>query len=65
MGALFSLQEQKTIDFEKPEEFKSAFEGCSVGYSCLGTTRGKAGKVSYNVILYTYLYQKCFLFVSK
>ncbi len=42
------LQEQKVIDFEKTDtnEYAEAFQGFDVGYSCLGTTRGKAGAVS-------------------
>ena len=42
------LQEQKVIDFEKTDtdEYAETFQGFDVGYSCLGTTRGKAGAVS-------------------
>jgi len=41
-----SKQEQKVIDFDKLEDFVDAFKGFDVGYSCLGTTRGKSGAVS-------------------
>ena len=33
------------IDFEAIDQHKEAFDGCDLGYCCLGTTRGKAGKV--------------------
>lgn len=36
---------QKVVDFDKLEDHKDAFEGTQIGYCCLGTTRGKAGKV--------------------
>lgn len=36
--------EQKVVDFENLEASKEAFQGLNVGYCCLGTTRGKAGK---------------------
>ena len=36
------------IDFEKTDgdEYAETFQGYDVGFSCLGTTRGKAGAVS-------------------
>ena len=45
----FLFQEQKVIDFEKTDgdEFADVFQGYDVGYSCLGTTRGKAGAVRF------------------
>ena len=33
------------IDFEKVEDYADAF-AADVGFSCLGTTRGKSGAVS-------------------
>jgi len=38
-------QEQKVIDFDDIESHSSVFSGLDVGYCCLGTTRGKSGKV--------------------
>ena len=35
--------EEKIVDFERLEEFASAFEGFDVGFCCLGTTRAKSG----------------------
>ncbi|XP_069133882.1 oxidoreductase HTATIP2-like [Argopecten irradians] len=35
---------RKVIDYDKLEEYTEAFQGAQVGYCCLGTTRGKAGK---------------------
>ena len=36
------------IDFDKTDgdEYAETFRGYDVGFSCLGTTRGKAGAVS-------------------
>ncbi|XP_072475448.1 oxidoreductase HTATIP2 isoform X3 [Notamacropus eugenii] len=34
---------QEVVDFEKLDEYSSAFQGHDVGFCCLGTTRGKAG----------------------
>lgn len=34
---------QVVVDFEKLDEYASAFQGHDVGFCCLGTTRGKAG----------------------
>lgn len=35
--------EQKVVDFEKLTDYAEAFQGCEIGFCCLGTTRGKAG----------------------
>ncbi|CAL4108364.1 unnamed protein product [Meganyctiphanes norvegica] len=35
--------EERLVDFEKLDEYKEAFQGAEVAYSCLGTTRAKAG----------------------
>uniref|UniRef100_A0A2K6BNQ1 Protein HTATIP2 n=1 Tax=Macaca nemestrina TaxID=9545 RepID=A0A2K6BNQ1_MACNE len=34
---------QEVVDFEKLEDYASAFQGHDVGFCCLGTTRAKAG----------------------
>ncbi|KAF7478135.1 oxidoreductase HTATIP2 isoform X1 [Marmota monax] len=34
---------QEVVDFEKLEDYASAFQGHDVGFCCLGTTRSKAG----------------------
>uniref|UniRef100_A0A7N9D1L4 Protein HTATIP2 n=1 Tax=Macaca fascicularis TaxID=9541 RepID=A0A7N9D1L4_MACFA len=34
---------QEVVDFEKLENYASAFQGHDVGFCCLGTTRAKAG----------------------
>lgn len=41
------LQVQEVVDFEKLDDYAAAFQGHDVGYCCLGTTRAKAGAVSY------------------
>uniref|UniRef100_H3AW30 Protein HTATIP2 n=1 Tax=Latimeria chalumnae TaxID=7897 RepID=H3AW30_LATCH len=35
---------QHVVDFEKLDDYRSAFEGHDVGFCCLGTTRAKAGE---------------------
>ncbi|XP_028649686.2 oxidoreductase HTATIP2 isoform X1 [Erpetoichthys calabaricus] len=35
---------QEVVDFEKLDDFASAFEGHDVGFCCLGTTKAKAGE---------------------
>uniref|UniRef100_A0A8I3WGC0 Protein HTATIP2 n=1 Tax=Callithrix jacchus TaxID=9483 RepID=A0A8I3WGC0_CALJA len=37
------LQNQELVDFEKLDDYASAFQGHDVGFCCLGTTRVKAG----------------------
>ncbi|XP_012580498.1 PREDICTED: oxidoreductase HTATIP2 isoform X2 [Condylura cristata] len=34
---------QEVVDFDKLDDYASAFQGHDVGFCCLGTTRGKAG----------------------
>uniref|UniRef100_A0A2K6EVS2 Protein HTATIP2 n=1 Tax=Propithecus coquereli TaxID=379532 RepID=A0A2K6EVS2_PROCO len=34
---------QEVVDFEKLDDYASAFQGHDVGFCCLGTTRNKAG----------------------
>ena len=43
----FQFRNRKVIDFEKTDgdEYAEIFQGYDVGFSCLGTTRGKAGAV--------------------
>ncbi|PNJ01436.1 HTATIP2 isoform 7 [Pongo abelii] len=36
---------QEVVDFEKLDDYASAFQGHDVGFCCLGTTRVKAGAV--------------------
>lgn len=48
------LQVQEVVDFEKLEDYAAAFQGHDVGYCCLGTTRAKAGAVSWNSIWVLY-----------
>ena len=48
--------EQRIVDFERLDEFASAFEGFDVGFCCLGTTRAKSGaegfvKVDHDYVL--------------
>lgn len=44
---LLLLQVQEVVDFEKLDDYAAAFQGHDVGYCCLGTTRAKAGVVSW------------------
>lgn len=36
--------EQRVIDFDNIDNHGEAFQGADIGFCCLGTTRGKAGK---------------------
>uniref|UniRef100_A0A2K5R1T4 NAD(P)-binding domain-containing protein n=1 Tax=Cebus imitator TaxID=2715852 RepID=A0A2K5R1T4_CEBIM len=38
---------QEVVDFEKLDDYASAFQGHDVGFCCLGTTRAKAGVVGF------------------
>ncbi|XP_037696152.1 oxidoreductase HTATIP2 isoform X1 [Choloepus didactylus] len=38
---------QEVVDFEKLDDYASAFQGHDVGFCCLGTTRQKAGAAGY------------------
>ncbi|XP_004459866.1 oxidoreductase HTATIP2 [Dasypus novemcinctus] len=38
---------QEVVDFEKLDDYASAFQGHDVGFCCLGTTRAKAGAAGY------------------
>jgi len=55
---LYKDVEQRVIDFDKLEDHVEAFKGFDVGYSCLGTTRGKSGadgfyKVDHDYVINT------------
>lgn len=41
------LKVQEVVDFEKLDDYAAAFQGHDIGYCCLGTTKAKAGTVSY------------------
>ena len=43
------------VDFEQLDEHKSAFESCDLGFCCLGTTRGKAGKDGFYKVDHDYV----------
>ncbi|XP_071975033.1 oxidoreductase HTATIP2 isoform X2 [Engystomops pustulosus] len=38
---------QEVVDFEKLDEFSSAFHGHDVGFCCLGTTKAKSGEAGF------------------
>ncbi|XP_069479578.1 oxidoreductase HTATIP2 isoform X2 [Ambystoma mexicanum] len=38
---------QEVVDFEKLDEYSSAFQGHDVGFCCLGTTKAKAGEARF------------------
>ncbi|XP_062950193.1 oxidoreductase HTATIP2 [Cynocephalus volans] len=42
-GEAYKNVNQEVVDFEKLEDYASAFQGHDVGFCCLGTTRKKAG----------------------
>jgi len=42
-GELYKNVEQRVIDFDHLDQHKSAFENCTIGFCCLGTTRAKSG----------------------
>lgn len=39
------FEEQVIINFDEIEKEKQHFEGCEYGFCCLGTTKGRSGKV--------------------
>lgn len=56
---------QEVVDFEKLDDYASAFQGHDVGFCCLGTTRKKAGAVRKKNILFSlFAGQKCQRFLS-
>jgi len=46
---------QRVVDFDKLAKHKEAFEGCDVVFSCLGTTRGKAGAEGFYKVDHDYV----------
>ncbi|XP_055991640.1 oxidoreductase HTATIP2 isoform X2 [Sorex fumeus] len=42
-GEAYKNVNQEVVDFEKLDDYSSAFQGHDVGFCCLGTTRKKAG----------------------
>ncbi|XP_049637041.1 oxidoreductase HTATIP2 isoform X1 [Suncus etruscus] len=42
-GEAYQNVKQEVVDFEKLDDYTSAFQGHDVGFCCLGTTRKKAG----------------------
>ena len=51
----FKNVEQRVIDFDKIGEFSDSFQGFDVGYCCLGTTKGKAGKEGFFKVDHDYV----------
>ncbi|XP_071495780.1 oxidoreductase HTATIP2-like, partial [Diadema antillarum] len=47
--------EQKVVDFDNLDASADVFKGPSVGYCCLGTTRGKAGKAGFVKVDHDYV----------
>ncbi|KAL2806357.1 oxidoreductase HTATIP2 isoform c [Daubentonia madagascariensis] len=45
---------QEVVDFEKLDDYASAFQGHDVGFCCLGTTRNKAGAVRKEYTLFPF-----------
>uniref|UniRef100_U3E7V3 Protein HTATIP2 n=1 Tax=Callithrix jacchus TaxID=9483 RepID=U3E7V3_CALJA len=45
---------QELVDFEKLDDYASAFQGHDVGFCCLGTTRVKAGAVRKSFALFPF-----------
>ncbi|XP_072322800.1 oxidoreductase HTATIP2 isoform X1 [Scyliorhinus torazame] len=46
---------QEVVDFEKLDEYASAFQGHDVGFCCLGTTKAKAGEEGFIRVDYDYV----------
>lgn len=49
------VQNQEVVDFEKLDDYASAFQGHDVGFCCLGTTRKKAGAVRKKYTFFPFL----------
>ncbi|XP_054757800.2 uncharacterized protein LOC129263909 [Lytechinus pictus] len=47
--------EQKVVDYDNLDASDDIFKGPSVGYCCLGTTRGKAGKEGFKKVDHDYV----------
>eukprot|EP01135_Chromosphaera_perkinsii_P003343 Nk52_evm43s240 gene=Nk52_evmTU43s240 len=54
-GPNADILKQEVIDFDNIEASKEAFRGHSVGFCCLGTTRGKAGKEGFIKVDHDYV----------
>ncbi|XP_075694227.1 protein HTATIP2 isoform X2 [Rhinoderma darwinii] len=48
---------QELVDFEKLDEFPSAFQGHDVGFCCLGTTKAKSGEAGFIRVDHDYVLQ--------
>ncbi|XP_066439692.1 oxidoreductase HTATIP2 isoform X2 [Eleutherodactylus coqui] len=48
---------QEVVDFEKLEEYSSAFQGHDVGFCCLGTTKAKSGEAGFIRVDHDYVLQ--------
>ncbi|XP_069761014.1 oxidoreductase HTATIP2 [Narcine bancroftii] len=53
--AMYENVIQEIVDFEKLDDYSSAFQGHDVGFCCLGTTRGKAGVEGFIRVDYDYV----------
>ncbi|XP_076113647.1 protein HTATIP2-like [Mytilus galloprovincialis] len=47
--------EQKVVDFERLTEHKDTFQDLDIGFCCLGTTKGKAGKAGFIKVDHDYV----------
>ena len=47
--------DQRIVDFDNLEASKEAFQGADLAFSCLGTTRAKAGKDGFIKVDYDYV----------
>ena len=41
------FKEQRIVDFDNLTEYKDTFKDLDTGFCCLGTTKGKSGKVGF------------------
>ncbi|XP_051885265.1 oxidoreductase HTATIP2 isoform X2 [Pristis pectinata] len=53
--AMYENVIQEVVDFDKLDDYASAFQGHDVGFCCLGTTRGKAGVEGFIRVDYDYV----------
>jgi oxidoreductase len=44
-SVLFFFQDQRVVEFDRISDYKEVFDGATVGFCALGTTRSAAGKV--------------------
>ncbi|CAG2204982.1 HTATIP2 [Mytilus edulis] len=47
--------EQKVVDFDRLTEHKDTFQDLDIGFCCLGTTKGKAGKAGFIKVDHDYV----------